>query len=114
MLALCSLQLEGPLKKAAGKVEDGVSHLQGGFCPFCDHLCRAVLQKLDLHISCVCFEHQRYGRDSLKCRPCCAEKVQDVKEAAKKPGEHRRGWTISAAVAAVAIGIYLVSPAQSL
>ena len=34
-----------------------------------------------------------------------------MKEAAKKPGEHRRGLTISAAVVIVAIGIYLVCPA---
>ena len=52
------------------------------------------------------------GIKSLKCQPCCAEKAQDVKEAAKKPGEHRRGLTISAAVVIVAIGIYLVRPAQ--
>ena len=39
---------------------------------------------------------------------CCAGKAQDVKEAAKKPGQHKRSWGITLAVTAVAIGIYLV------
>ena len=92
-------------------MEDGVTQLKGGFCPFRPRLCRADEQgTMRIHL-CVLLSHQGCGHASLKCQPCCAEKAQVVKEAAKKPGEHRRGLTISAAVVIVAIGIYLVCPA---
>ena len=32
-----------------------------------------------------------------------------MKEAAKKPQHHKRGWTITAAVTVVVVGVYLVS-----
>ena len=92
-------------------MEDGVAQLKGGFCPFRPRLCRADEQGTMCIHGLRAFEHQGFGHASLKCQPCCAEKAQVVKEAAKKPGEHRRGLTISAAVVIVAIGIYLVCPA---
>ena len=73
--------------------------------------CRHVLLCLGLlrRQGTVCqASHAPHCGMSSHGQRCCAGKAQDVKEAAKTPGHHKRGWGITLAVTAVAIGVYLV------
>lgn len=86
-------------------VEEGVEHLKGdasvplSFWPFTD-VTYGLLNSAPMPMS--------VPHDHLHASSSLAVKAHDIKEIAKRPQHHKRGWTITAAVVAVLVGVYLV------